>query len=99
MARLGSVREFLFDELDDPAALMCSEANFSAAAVARSRGRKAFANASACRGLGAVFIILRTNSSFRRCTEVEGLDVRDWDYIVLLRMPSDAEVSNALTCS
>ena len=68
MARLASVREFLFDELDDPAALMCGEANFSAAAVARSRGRKAFANASACRGLGAVFIILRTNSSFRRCT-------------------------------
>jgi len=31
------VREFLFDEPDDPAALMCVEADFSAAAVARSR--------------------------------------------------------------
>jgi len=37
MARLASVREFLFDELDDPAALMCGEADFSAAVVARSR--------------------------------------------------------------
>jgi len=38
MARLASVREFLFDEPDDSAALMCGEDDFSAAAVARSRG-------------------------------------------------------------
>jgi len=29
IVRLASVREFLFDEPDDPAALMCGEANFS----------------------------------------------------------------------
>ena len=62
MVRLASVREFLFY---DPAALMCVEADFSAAAVAR---RESFANASACCGLGAVFIILRSYSTFRRCT-------------------------------
>jgi len=32
------VREFFFDDLDDSAALMCVEDDFSAAAVARSRG-------------------------------------------------------------
>ena len=37
MARLASVREFLFDEPDDSEALMCGEADFSAAVVARSR--------------------------------------------------------------